>query len=147
GTRRGQLFCWDERLGVVGQTLVDDAIRALFEDKDGGLWIGTRGRGIEVRRAGRMTHYTKQEGLSDSFVTGIDQTRDGAAWVGTKHGLNRIVNGRITRFYRKDGLGADCIQTLYVDATGMLWVGTAGGGLARFKEEHFGAVTARQGLP
>ncbi len=147
GTRDGMFFSWETNGTVIRQPEVKDGARIIFEDRDGGLWLGTRSRGVELRQRGTITRFSQSEGLSDNFVTGIAQTPDGAIWIGTKHGLNRWLDGRISQFDRRDGLGAECIHTLYIDTAGILWAGTAGGGLARFKDGKFGAVTASHGLP
>src|SRR5579872_2279654 len=50
-------------------------IRALHEDRQGNLWIGTFGGGLVRYRDGQFRAYTRQEGLSDNFVNAIFRTR------------------------------------------------------------------------
>lgn len=148
GTRDDHLLCWSAGRLVSDEVLPGEGARVIFEDREGGLWLGSRHDGARVRRAdGRVVPFTTREGLSHRAVTAITQDRDGTVWIGTKQGLNRIDGDRIVRFSAQDGLGADTIHTLCVDHEGILWAGTTGGGIARFREGRFVAVSSAQGLP
>ena len=146
GTSSGELYTWkDERLDTK-ELLPDEGARVIFEDRSGGLWLGSRLAGLRHRQANQTVRYSTAEGLGDNYVTAIAEDAQGAIWVGTKRGLNRFRQGRFERFSRKEGLGSEIIQTLVVDSAGVLWVGTAGGGLARYRDGRFSTVTSEQGL-
>ena len=147
GTRDGRLMGWQNDRIILDKQGLPDMTRVIFEDCDGGQWLGTRLEGVEYHHQGKITRYSPAEGLTSGCVTSILQDRQGAIWVGTKQGLNRIREGKITCFGQEQGLGSDCIHTLYVDPEGELWVGTVGGGLARFKNDRFVTIAAPQGLP
>ena len=137
--------------GQNGQTTLRDVLpgqgtRTVFEDRDGGLWLGSRDFGVQHRRAGETNYFTTTNGLSHSYVTSIAQDQDGAIWVGTKGGLNRIAGREVKQFHQAHGLGAEPVHTLYPDRAGALWIGTAGGGLSRYYQGRFATVNTRDGL-
>jgi signal transduction histidine kinase/DNA-binding response OmpR family regulator/ligand-binding sensor domain-containing protein len=66
---------------------VGNRIRALHEDANGTLWIGTE-NGLSVRRHGR---FRRVEG--PSHVASIDEARDGTVWLGSRLGLYRTTGG------------------------------------------------------
>jgi len=129
-----------ERIGSASGT------RALFLDKDGGLWRGTRTSGIEYFSGTNVTLFTAREGLSFNNVYCFAQDFAGAIWAGTEEGLNRITRQQIERFTRTNGLGHNFISALCVDSRGTVWVGTLGGGLSAWHGTRFVTFTTREGL-
>ena len=77
-------------------SLSDNAIRTVFEDRAGYLWIGTNAAGLD--RLDRSTwtfknyHHDSSEpaSLSHDSVYAIAEDRQGRLWVGTQNGLNRL---------------------------------------------------------
>ncbi len=77
---------------------VDDmyggSARAIFEEDDGSLWVGTWGDGLvkldpEYREVNRYTHDPNSPGsISDNSVRVIKKDGNGVYWVGTSNGLN-----------------------------------------------------------
>lgn len=130
-----------ERIGSDGGT------RALFTDREGRLWRGTRTAGIERFAGTNLTRFTTNEGLSFNNVYCFAQDRDGAVWAGTEQGLNRIAEDRITRFGVAEGLGHTFVSALCVDSRGTLWAGTLGGGLSAWNGTRFVTLTTHEGLP
>jgi hypothetical protein len=64
-------------------------VRALHEDADGSLWIGTEA-GLCWWRDGRITTFTTEHGLTDSTVSQILDDGAGHLWLGSRRGLMRI---------------------------------------------------------
>lgn len=120
--------------------------RTLFEDGEGGLWVGKWRGGVEHYKNGMVTRYVPTNGLSNDRIYSIAQDEQGDIWIGTLHGLNRLSNGKFTRFYREDGLGGNDVRVLFVDRQGSLWAGSTGGGLTRYQNGRFTTITTREGL-
>lgn len=120
--------------------------RALFTDRNGDLWRGTRVGGLEHFSGTNRTLYTTNDGLWLNDIHCLAQSPDGDIWAGTEDGLNRIEHGRITRFGISHGLGHRFISALAVDSRGTLWVGTLGGGLSGWNGSRFVTVSVREGL-
>ncbi|MCX6545984.1 MAG: diguanylate cyclase [Acidobacteria bacterium] len=79
-----------------------------------------------------------EQGLPQSTVQALAQTRDGYLWVGTLEGLARFDGIRFTVF---DGrttpeLGSGSILGLMQDAEGNLWIGRSGAAV-RYKDGRF----------
>jgi len=108
-------------------------IRALEEDRNGNMWIGSFGGGISVWnvRTQKFSFFTKKKsGLPSDYVTCIHEDRSGNIWVGTYGGGINLLNrktGKFINFSEKDGLANDAVQKIVEDKSGRLWVSTNGG--------------------
>ncbi len=69
------------------QGLLSDEVRALFQDRNGSLWIGSR-RGLS-RLSESNIRAVLNRGDSDGFVAAVTVARDGAVWTATATGLTR----------------------------------------------------------
>lgn len=116
-------------------------VMALSQSRDGGLWVGTWGGGLNFFEPGRQRFRrfvhdpANSSSLSHNGVTTILEDRNGDLWVGTEFGLNYLEKGTgAFRRYRANsdsgqGLNNDWITSLHEDQKGRLWIGTLGGGL------------------
>ena len=75
----------------------------------------------------------------------LSEDQEGALWVGTRHGLDRMKDGKFTVYTTKDGLPNDIVLCMWPDRDGNLWLGTRSG-LGRFKEGKFTTYTTKDGL-
>ncbi len=123
--------------------LSSNTINAIYEDGQGALWLGTEAGGADRLQNGRFTVYTTQNGLPSNTVWCFHEDRQRNLWIGTNDGLARFRDGQLTSI-RKEG--SDPVTYIHEDAQGVLWLGTYGGGLQRFEDGQFTAVTARDGL-
>ena len=119
---------------------------SLAEDREGGVWAGTR-EGEVWRQANG--NWLRQTNYSQSHpVTAIVQDANGAMWIATEGGgLSRLRPGGRAHFGKGGRLLSDWIRTLYLDANGSLWIGTAGGGLSQWRDDRIATFTTREGLP
>ena len=100
-------------------------VRALFEDREGSLWMGTYGGGLCRLRDGKFINLSVQNGLSSDLINSITETRDGSMWIGTfDGGLDRVKDGKITVYTTKDGLHFNGVTSILEDRSGTIWVGT-----------------------
>jgi signal transduction histidine kinase/ligand-binding sensor domain-containing protein len=134
---------------------------ALYEMRDGTLWVGALWEGLNRfnRKTGTFTRFVHDpadsRSISGNEIWTMCEDRSGFLWVGTGgEGLNRldVAKGTFTRFRHnpKDAgsLGDDKVTAIVEDSTGILWVGTYAG-LNRFDPatgifQHF---TTNEGLP
>jgi signal transduction histidine kinase/ligand-binding sensor domain-containing protein len=135
---RTSLFTQDEGLS-------NNEVLALFEDREGTIWVGTS-EGLDRFREWPVTPLSVKEGLSNSNATSILAARDGSIWIGTADGLNRWKDGRTTIYRKRNdpGLPDDSIQSLFEDERGRIWV-SGSRGLAAFENGKFAAVPAVPG--
>ena len=108
-------------------TLASDLVLALFEDREGDLWIGTEASGLTVLRDQKITTYTAKDGLSDDLIRCVYQDHAGASWFGTNGGLTKFANGVMTRLTVDSGLSSNVVFALGEVGAGNLLVGTQDG--------------------
>jgi two-component system sensor histidine kinase/response regulator len=89
--------------------------------------------------------WQSDDGLPNSNITAVIQTRDGYIWVGTQEGLARFDGVRFTVFDKNNTteLKGNYIDALFEDRRGNLWIG-ATGGLLRYQNGKFSLYTAQQ---
>jgi ligand-binding sensor domain-containing protein/serine phosphatase RsbU (regulator of sigma subunit) len=127
-------------------SLSNNAISTLYENKNGELLIGTIGGGFDAYNlsTGRFTHYlgsqNSKNNLSNNNVKAILEDREGALWLGTSDGLNTY-NPKTKKFiqYISDN-GSNTISNNNVSCLdegkdGRIWIGTYGGGLNAFNKK------------
>ncbi len=126
-----------------GNSLSNNSIYSITQDKQGNIWISTFGRGINIVNplGDRFIHYKSEIGnknsLSNNQVNAFLEDND-LLWIGTEGGLNRY-NKREDKFkhyvhdpLNKRSIGSNAVWAICKDRRGNLWIGTWGGGLNRF---------------
>ena len=120
-------------------SLSDNAIRSLYVDGGGNLWIGGWFNGLnrfdhETETFTRFQHDPDDpNSLSNNAINAILEDRSGTLWLGTRGGLNRFdpATGLFTAYLHDpddpDSLVNDGVFALAEDEDGTLWVGTDGG--------------------
>jgi signal transduction histidine kinase/ligand-binding sensor domain-containing protein len=126
------------------------AVKTIFQDREGTLWIGAlreeRPGGLYRFREGKREGKLEQvPGISD--VRAIAEDRDGGLWLGGLAGLTYMHGHKMVTYDRQQGLSSNSVYDIHQDSTGTLWVATYGGGLNRFRDGTFKAITAENGLP
>jgi len=92
--------------------LSNNYILPIHESKDGSMWVGTFGGGLNKLRLNSTlqvtenTYYTTKNGLSDNTIKGIEEDEVGNIWVSTNRGINRInpLTGEVKNYDINDGL-------------------------------------------
>jgi signal transduction histidine kinase/DNA-binding response OmpR family regulator/ligand-binding sensor domain-containing protein len=76
------------------QDHVDFPVTSISPDDHGNLWLGGRTPGIARfrMRDGKVTHYTKQDGLFDEYPTYALADHEGNLWISTPNGIY-LANG------------------------------------------------------
>jgi len=126
--------------------LLDNRIRALFEDRAGNLWVGTQSEGLSKFKGGEFTNYTTKNGLSNNNVRALAEDHAGNLWIGTRDGgLSKLKDDKFTSYGLATGLLSNTVISIYADAEDTVWVGTDKG-LNRFKAGTFTNYTVKDGL-
>lgn len=118
----------------------------MLQTRSGQLWLSQSYQGVVLWRDGQRTHYRKQDGLADDYVTNLFEDREGGVWVGTRNGVSRFADNRWRTWTSREGFAGQHILSFHQDATGAVWIGTHGYGLYRYKDGQFRVITSQQGL-
>lgn len=149
GTSGGLLRVSGDRLEEVvpSERLQKGGINSLVPDGEGGLWVGTYGRGVFRLRNGTLEPSPFQERLPSFRIYTLLAGEDGELWIGTEGGgLCRWDGKDLHRFSAEKGLPSRMVYTLLRAPDGSLWVGTYGEGLFRYNKGRFENLSSRQGL-
>ena len=121
----------------------------LVADRQGRLWIGTRGDGlVRVSRGnGVALDQVARPGVSSNdVVLAVFEDREGNIWVGTPRGLDRGSRGLIDSQPGPGGGITAPVQAVAAASDGSVWVGTTDG-LHRFAKSVRGAAVDSSIVP
>ena len=119
-------------------------VRLLFEQRDGTVWAGSGDSFIRFQ-GDSATAFGKAEGLASTQVTAMAEGADGAIWVGTAMGVQRLDGGKFGPLFARR-TGRQSVGSIHVDSAGRIWVMT-NCGLNRIDGTRFMPYTAAQGMP
>src|SRR5262249_15243843 len=125
---RGVVDVFGGAEGLSGDTAI-----ALFEDREGSIWVATT-EGLDRFRDAPVVPFSQKQGLSNDLVTSVLADADGSAWVATNDGLNHWKDGKVT-VYRGRGLEGP-LYSLFQDRSGRIWV-SGSRGIAYLDRDRF----------
>jgi response regulator RpfG family c-di-GMP phosphodiesterase/ligand-binding sensor domain-containing protein len=122
-----------------------DPIRALYEDREGGLWIGLDGGGLVRLRDPSVVSWDDRDGLPTSILP-ITQDAAGDLWAGGScGGLLRRDGAAFHEVMRANGQTFGCVAALLAATDGSLWIGAEN--LTQRRPDGERTFTAADGLP
>lgn len=119
----------------VADGLAHSYVQAIYQDRQGYLWFGTR-EGLSRFDGYDFTNYGVREGLGHIIVNAITEDRQGHLWVGTNGGgVARLLNDprelattpakqKFISFRVSDVRNANNVNALCFDAANNLWIST-----------------------
>lgn len=140
----GQRFATFESAGMA--EVAARPVFGLFEDAQGGLWIGHT-RGALRLHQGRVERPITDQHTEGRRVWSFAQGPDGAVWAATENGLLRWQNGQVRLWQEADGLPTRKLRSVVFDTGGTLWVGTTGGGLVAWRDGRATVFDTARGFP
>ncbi|HEY4112202.1 hybrid sensor histidine kinase/response regulator transcription factor [Puia sp.] len=136
--------------------LGNPSIYALLEDRQGNLWMGTNGGGVDVLHAdGSITRHRftgDRDSVSNNYIRCLMEDRAGQIWIGTYSGGISVYDPATKKFTVYDNvehhLSNQVVFSLCQDDKGRIWAGTMGGGLNLFDPwaKRFRVYNEAQGL-
>lgn len=121
-------------------SLTNDEILHLLQDRSGLIWFGTATGGLNRTHPASVSfgNYSLQQAFKNPTTFSFAETTDGSLWVGTASGLLRRPPGGdlelTTGPATDDGsisLSSDLAMSLLGDRAGNLWIGTRVSGVLR----------------
>jgi ligand-binding sensor domain-containing protein/signal transduction histidine kinase len=113
--------------------LSNDHVRAIHEDADGVVWIGTYGGGLNRFKEGRFTTYGLKQGLPDVAVSRILEDPLGNFWMSGNKGVFRVARSQLNDL--AEGLISYVTAVSYGTADGMIVDETNGGSPAGWRTQ------------
>ncbi|MGI9542372.1 MAG: two-component regulator propeller domain-containing protein [Cyclobacteriaceae bacterium] len=130
-------------------SLSHNNVYTVYPEKDGGIWVGTIGGGLNKLdpKKGTFTRYqhdpNNPKSIGDNNVNTIYEDKFGVLWVGTRRGgldvlLPQVSSGQTdqpTFLHHQhnpvdlNSLSNDNVNVIREDQSGILWIGTYGSGL------------------
>lgn len=96
---------------------------AIYEDKNGDIWIGTFGQGLFLYRKGKLTQLTKFNEGHTMNVYSICETKN-SLLIGTGEGIYVADEGTFRGQSLRDNLCNYFIGSMTTDHIGRVWIGT-----------------------
>ena len=125
GTSRGLVHSTDRTLSKFEAVkgFETDSMMACLEDEQGVMWFATLRRGLKSWENGRVTSYTKRDGLFDDTMWAVLGDRKGNLWMTSDSGLwsvkkrelNDFAQGNIRQFSSVVYGMADGLKTIEFD--------------------------------
>jgi signal transduction histidine kinase/ligand-binding sensor domain-containing protein len=120
-------------------------IRLVTPDRAGRLWIAFADGRLGVReRDGIVRMQPGNPASSRSTIYAIAEGADERIWLGTDHGIARVVGGMLRTANPESGLPTGRISTIVEDGDGYLWADTSAG-LLRIRSEEFDKAASTAG--
>ena len=105
--------------------LPHNQVRAIHEDADGTLWIGTYGGGLARLKRGKFTTINSAAGLAEDVVSSILEDERGNFWMTGNRGVFRANREQLNAF--ADGRAPAVVSVTYGRADGLISAETSGG--------------------
>lgn len=117
--------------------LADNAVQALYQDREGFIWIGAQGSLYKFDGHTFKAHPPVADDstkLSHGFIYTIEEDREGNLWIGTRGGgvnMYDLATDQFTR-YMYDAASANTlrnnfVRAIFADEDGKIWIGTNNG--------------------
>jgi diguanylate cyclase (GGDEF)-like protein len=132
------------RLVNVKHGLASNLVQCALEDREGTLWVGGSGTGLDRLTGVReWSAWTTAEGLPDNSTWSTLRDRRGRLWVSTAHGIG-IWNGQ-TRTWEnvpalQEHLGRQ-IRQMQIARDGSIWTQTITGAIVAIDPESYATTT------
>ncbi|MEW6158450.1 MAG: two-component regulator propeller domain-containing protein [Verrucomicrobiota bacterium] len=120
-------------------------IRAIFQDRERNIWVGTDGAGILRLRPRPFHVFDRARGLESEVVYSVSPAGGGGVWIACNSGgVWRLHENQIQALPAPNVRSAS-VWSVLEDSQGRIWSGTLGAGLFHFHAAREEAVPALAG--
>ncbi len=120
-----------------------DAITALFEDRQGTVWVSTQGA-LYWYKDGHLERVGPEKGFGASWAMAYYEDADGALWIGTGgSGVYRYKEGKFVDISPRQGLFDYNVYTVLDDGAGYFWM-SSNKGVFRASKKQLNDVADRK---
>jgi signal transduction histidine kinase/ligand-binding sensor domain-containing protein len=107
-----------------GGDLLSSYITVVTAMADGGLWIGYQSGGASFLQNGRITNFTRAQGLSAGSVHAFAKDMQGRVWAATSYGLERLEGFQWHDVGPHGSYPEEHPDNVFVDSRGTVWANT-----------------------
>ena len=119
--------------------LLDNVIASIYKDKNGNLWVGNWGKGLNIidHKTNKVRHFSSSlqgnNHIVNDFVHVIFEYKENEIWIGTRDGIYVYQNDRfvsLNNYYKTNQLpdfASNRVLCMLKDKKNNVWVGTQGG--------------------
>lgn len=130
-----------------GDGLIDNNIRRVFQDSEGGYWFGTP-KGVTYMGRSGVTSLTEEDGLEDNFVRYIAEDDKKQIWIATNNGVS-VLDLESFKLEKQSKFNFSLphrkVRTIMFDGKNM-WFGTDAGLCRLNKDNQLKIFTTLEGL-
>lgn len=122
-TRFNGLYKYAQKTGCISHfthhpdslnNISDNMVRAIHQDKNGQLWVGTKSMGLNrFNRNGQIIKkYTTHDGLPSNMILSIEESKKGSLWLGTHNGISMLnpISNEIQNYNSNHGLQSNIAE-------------------------------------
>jgi signal transduction histidine kinase/ligand-binding sensor domain-containing protein len=103
-----------------------DPVMALFEDREGNIWIGMT-RGVMRVTPAPSRYASLLADIPSQSVHSVASGSDGAMYIGTAQGLCVTTGSSVKWYTTREGLPSNRVSSIHVGRSGRVWVATSAG--------------------
>ncbi len=126
--------------------LRNDFVRAINEDLQGNIYVGTISGISKITPAGQIQKVNIPNEELNAFLSIVSDNKNNL-WLGTSAGVYKYNGFAYRNYLQKNGLASNKILSALQDREGNFWFGTDGFGVSRFSTEAFTSYTVKDSLP
>lgn len=146
GTLAGGLFRVDGTNVTPAATLYPD-ILSLAEDREGNLWAGTGGGGLNRLRPRVLELHNADDGLPFASIRSVCEDTRGDIWAAAQNGtLAKFADGRWENLSADSNWAGTRATCVAADRRGGVWVGTSHDGLRHWTDGRAEVIGRGDGL-
>lgn len=118
-------------------------VSSIIQDRNGYMWIGTIGGGINRFDGKEFVHYSKKDGLNSNIIYSVIEDSRGGIWTsGDDGGASRFDGTRFKTWSVAEGLSSNRIYCIFEDNKQHIWFGTDKG-ITRYDGRKFTVFDVR----